>query len=291
MRRPLYAIGDVHGDADRLVKILTAHNIVDISSGKLHWKKRDIIVILMGDVIDAKSRVNEFGDMAFQGSVSDMWVLEFLKLAARQASTCGSSLYVLFGNHELMNFRGDFRFASPYHVRDPSSRHKYFREGDGYDAFTSIFLTSVTYNRVLYSHAGVPLKITEGQKHMLNRKVNGDLLAMDSKSSDLEDLVSHRDYFHPADESRSSLVERLLADRSLDRMVVGHNYTRGQGVVSDFNGRVVFSDVGISKAFSPAATKPCVQVVYDRGDGHLSVLEVDGKTKPIPTRKPESTHG
>lgn len=293
MRRPLYAIGDVHGDADRLIKIMTAHDLIDIASGTVRWKKRGVIVIMMGDVTDAKSRINEFGDTAFQGSLSDMWIVEFLKTAAREARKCDSELYALFGNHELMNYRGDFRYASPYHVRDPKSRLKYFKEGDGYDALTSIFLTSVTYNRNHYSHAGIPLGVTDTQNTMLNKRVNAKLLAMDSGAgkSDLEDLVSHRDYFHPADPDRTERVKHLLDTRSIDRMVVGHNYTGGQGIVSDFDGRIVFSDVGISKAFSPAATKLSVQVVYDRGDGDLVALDIDGKERNIPLRAPDRTLG
>ena len=284
--RPCYAIGDVHGDADRLIKVLSAHGLVDVSLGKVRWLKHDVVVILMGDITDAKSRLDENGDALFRGSLSDMWIVEFVRLAAQEAVKVNSVMYALLGNHELMNFRGDFRFASPHHVRDPPSRHAYFREGNGFDALTTVFLTSVTYNRNNYSHAGVPLEANAMQAKMADKKVNADLLAMDEHSKDLEDLVSHRDYYESdASGEVQARLRELLNRRKLDRLVVGHNYTHGQGVVSDFGGRVVFTDVGISKAFAPTASKASMQVLYDPGDGQLCVLNLDGSVQPIPQRQ------
>ena len=284
--RPLYAIGDVHGDADRLIKILSAHGLVDVSAGRVRWLKRDVVVILMGDITDAKSRQDERGDTLFRGSLSDMWIVEFVKLAAQEAVKVGSAMYALFGNHELMNFRGDFRFASPHHVRDSPSRHMYFREGAGYDALTSVFLTSVTYNRNNYSHAGIPLDVNEMQSKMIDKKVNADLLAMDEHSKDLEELVSHRDYYESDRGGQTDArLDNLLRERGLNRLVVGHNYTHGQGIVSDYGGRVVFTDVGISKAFVQTASNLSMQVLYDPGDGNLSALNLDGSVRPIPQRQ------
>jgi cleavage and polyadenylation specificity factor subunit 3 len=282
----LYAIGDVHGDAERLIKVMSAHGLVDVTAGNVRWTRPNVVVILMGDITDAKSRLDDRGDSAFQGSLSDLWIVEFVKLAASEATKVGSELFVLLGNHELMNYRGDFRYASPHHVRDPASRRAYFREGgSGYDALTSIFVTSITYNRNNYSHAGIPLGANAMQTKMVDKRVNGALLATDERTKDLEEFVSHRDYFES--DRTGTITARLgpvLARHAIDRMVVGHNYTHGEGIVSDYGGQVVFTDVGLSKAFAPTVSVSCTQIAYDPGDGHLCALNMDGSTRPIAER-------
>ena len=281
--RPLYAIGDVHGDAERLVKLMVVHGLIDVSEGRVKWLKPGVIVLLMGDVSDAKSRVSEFGDMLFQGSLSDMWIFEFLKTAQAEAEKVGSCLYSLIGNHELLNVKGDFRFASPYHARDAEKRKQYFSAGRGFSVLTSMFLTSMTYNGIHYSHAGIPLQPSAGQKQIIGKKVSAALL-QEPRMSHLEGLISHRDYFEPATAHTEKAVATLLLRRGLKKMVIGHNFTDGKGIVHGYGGRVVYIDVGISKAFSPKASAQSSQILYDPGDGDLQVLNLDGSLKPIPSR-------
>jgi len=287
--RPVYAIGDVHGDAERLMKVLSAHGLVDVSAGRVCWTQPNVDVVLMGDVTDAKSRNGDDGDALFEGSFSDLWILEFVRLAAEEAKKVNSTLVVLLGNHELMNYRGDFRYASPHHARNLRSRLEYFQKGAGYRALTSVFVTTVTYNGVIYAHAGIPIDPTPTQLKLLDKRVNADLLGLDDVSKDLEDLVSHRDYFAPGDANDAAdtgrRLARILDARGVKRMVVGHNYTHGSGVVSDYGGRLVFSDVGISKAFAPNISAACMQIVYDPGDGALRAMQLDGTTRPIPPRR------
>lgn len=293
--RPMYVIGDVHGDAERLIKIMQNHELIEISSDSLCWTKRGVIVLLMGDVLDAKSRVGD--DSSFRGSMSDMWIMEFLSLCGSEAAKHGSSLYVLLGNHELMNFRGDFRYVSPEHMpggaidRNPE-REKYFRSGRGYDILVSgLFLTSIVYNGNHYSHAGIPLEASPLQSKLLDKKVTAEVLKLDALSPELESLVSHRDYYR----SDSSATERtrttshiatiLRSHGGVHRMVVGHNFTNGQGIVSDWQGQVVFTDVGISKAFTPQASLATSQVLYDPGDGSLVALNMNGTMQQISQRR------
>lgn len=295
-KRPMYVIGDVHGDAQRLIEIMQGHSLIDISADKLCWKKPGVIVLLMGDVLDAKSRVGD--DESFSGTLSDMWILEFLGVCAAEASKRNSSLFVLFGNHELMNFRGDFRYVSPSHApqtRDQSDnpeRKRYFRSGRGYEMLVSgMFLTSIVYNGNHYSHAGIPLDLTNLQSRLLDKKVTPEVLELDAVSPDLEHLVSHRDYYetspHPADDAHmTSRIASVLRSRgNIRRMVVGHNFTNGQGIVSDWNGLVVFTDVGISRAFTPMTSLAATQVLYDPGDGQLVALTLAGTTENIGQRQ------
>jgi hypothetical protein len=285
MSRPLYAIGDIHGDAARLVAILTKHGLIDTSAGSVKWAKPGVIVLLMGDVVDAKSRSGEFGDMIFQGSLSDMWILEFLVTASQEADKMGSSVLALLGNHELMNCRGHFDWVSPHHVPSVAMRRAYFMPGGGgYKALCTLFHTSVTYNGNHYSHAGIPLEASSAQKRMLGKRVTPALLDM-QEDPDLENLLSHRDYLAESTKSSSYAADIVCKRNMLTSMVIGHNFTGGEGIVSDYGGRVIYTDVGHSRAFTLTSSPQTCEIVFDDGSGSLQVLRADGSLSPIPVRQ------
>lgn len=282
MPRALYAIGDVHGDASRLVGLLQAHGLLSFGQGSIQWCKPDVIVLLMGDLLDAKSRHGEFGDMCFENTLSDMWIIEFLRTAASEASKQNSVVMCLLGNHELLNLNGNFAYASPHHCKDVQKRIAYFTNGGGRAAFSELFLTSITYNGVLYSHAGIPLRATETQLKLLNKRVTDSLLKLADKQ-DLEDLVSHRDYYPMSAPESTFEAQTVCRRHNVKKMVIGHNYT-GQGVVQDYGGAVVYTDVGISKAFTITPTTACQQILFDPGNGDLQVLNPDLSVQEIPAR-------
>lgn len=282
MQRPLYAIGDVHGDAARLLKIMQMHGLVDVSDDTVKWTKPNVIVLLMGDVLDARSRHGEFGDMLFRDSLSDLWILEFMQVAAEKARAMGSTFLALIGNHELMNLRGDFSYASPHHVKNIASRRRYFAEGGGgREVIQNLFHTSVTYNRNHYSHAGIPMNTEQGHARLWGKRASAALLALASDRH-LVDLVSHRDYAPVAEHGDATFKVAMMCRRhDLRSMVIGHNYTNGNGVYSSYGGRVVYTDTGISRAFTVNDSAKAIEIVYDPGDGELCVLKPDGSRAPI----------
>ena len=255
---------------------------MDLTGNVVKWKRPNVIVMLLGDVVDAKSRHGEFGDMVFRDSLSDMWILEFLKVAATQAETMGSTLVAILGNHELMNFKGEMSYASPHHVKHPQARREYFAEGGGRNALETLFHTSFTYNGNHYSHAGIPLDESVVQKKLQGKRVSSALLAL-ANNPHLEDLVSHRDYLtRNVSNEVAAKVGDVCREHRVRRMVIGHNYTDGAGVVSSYGGRVVYADTGISKAFTPNADPKIYEIVHDPGDGVLCLLTPGGTKRAIP---------
>jgi hypothetical protein len=238
----MYILGDVHGDADRLIKILARHDIISTEGGKFRWVMPNVVVLLMGDVLDARSRLGEHGDMAFQGTLSDLWILEFLKLARREAARMNSDVLAIIGNHELLNIAHEFRWVSPHHVSNRERRVEYFSPGGGgHDAITTLFHTSIRYNGNLYMHAGLPLAPSAVQKRLLDKRVSPVMLRL-VEGDELEHLLSHRDYelkLCAPSKADTYAVKKLLRTNGASRMVIGHNYTRGQGVTSAYDGYVV----------------------------------------------------
>jgi hypothetical protein len=281
--RPLYAIGDVHGDVERLLKLLVAHDIISTSEETFEWKKRDIVVLLMGDVIDARALSGGLGDLAFQGSTSDLWLLEFLMVVSEKATQMGSCVYALMGEHEVRNVKRDFDGVSPYHVCDVEARARYFGPGgNGARALSSIFLTSIIYNGVVYAHAGLPLNMTDAQKSLVNKRVSAQMLTDQGHLEALAQLVSHNDFGRDPSADEQETLETMLRRRGATRMVVGHYFTRGHGVFAGWGGRVVYTDVGISKAYMPSATEGSSTILFDDGSGDLRALDLSGQVRKIP---------
>jgi hypothetical protein len=94
----VYAIGDVHGDCDRLVTLLIGAKIVESdpsSPGKVRWSAGKSVLVFTGDIIDKGPKGPE--------------VITLLRSLREQAAHAGGRVVVLAGNHEV-----DF-------LRDPGS--------------------------------------------------------------------------------------------------------------------------------------------------------------------------
>jgi hypothetical protein len=88
-REDIYALGDVHGDYDRLVALLKAGNII---AGKpprpedIEWKAGKAILVCTGDVIDR-------GDESLK-------VIALFRALLSAAAKAGGRVVVTMGNHE-----------------------------------------------------------------------------------------------------------------------------------------------------------------------------------------------
>ena len=115
-------IGDIHGDLKRLKNILLNENII---TKNLEWIKENIIVIQLGDQIDSANR-NKFIDE--WEVIKDIEVLNFTNLLSKLAKTKNSLFISIIGNHELMNFLGDFSYVSNnslYSEREKNFKKRY----------------------------------------------------------------------------------------------------------------------------------------------------------------------
>ena len=94
----IFAVGDVHGEYEPLIKLLKNAHIVD---EKLNWNFNKGHLIFMGDVLDR-------GDK----STETLWLIYKLE---QQANKDGGRVHFLLGNHEVMAFFNDKRYlASKY---------------------------------------------------------------------------------------------------------------------------------------------------------------------------------
>src|SRR5215207_8488185 len=86
------AIGDIHGDFDAFLGLLTHVGLID---GERRWNGRDITLVQTGDYMDRGPKVRP--------------LLDYLMTLEAQAEAGGGRAIVLMGNHEASNAIGVLR--------------------------------------------------------------------------------------------------------------------------------------------------------------------------------------
>lgn len=87
--KTLYALGDVHGDYDRVVQLLAATRLIDAipaSPASAHWAGGRAVLVCTGDLIDKYDHA--------------IAVIELLTVLQQQAAAKGGVVIVTLGNHE-----------------------------------------------------------------------------------------------------------------------------------------------------------------------------------------------
>ena len=92
----IVAVGDLHGDYDQYIKVLTTNGLVDEA---LRWAGGKTHFVQLGDVVD-------------RGPDSNKIIRHLMKLE-KEAKKKGGRVHVLIGNHEVMNVQGDLRYVHP----------------------------------------------------------------------------------------------------------------------------------------------------------------------------------
>jgi len=292
------AIGDVHGDLDRFVDVLSMAGLVDDNQ---KWS---------GD----KAQLVQLGDVTDRGSKSPM-VIDLLMRLDREARQAKGRVWCLIGNHEAMRMQGDLRYVAPaeYEVfrtkNSEQEREKYFQrelahsqaQGDasqradlalgyrqrwekehplGQAELLRAFSPAGLYGKwilqqraalkladTLFIHGGISAKYSEWSESRFNERVRQDIILPlspapeENVTQDPQGPLWHRGLAQDTEESLAPFVEQLLERHKVKRIIVGHTPTK-TGVVSRLHGKVILADVGLSQYYG--ARRACV--VLERGE-------------------------
>ena len=107
----IISIGDIHGDFEALLTALYKSKVINKNG---HWIGKNTVVIQVGDFVDRGGR----GHMSepTQDNEEELHILQYMNYLHKKASKVGGGVYMLIGNHELMNILGDFRYADTGHI-------------------------------------------------------------------------------------------------------------------------------------------------------------------------------
>jgi len=276
----IVAVGDVHGDYDRLSTLLRDAGVID---KKQKWIARKTHLVQTGDLLD-------------RGPDSRK-VMDLLMRLEGQAEKAGGRVHVLLGNHETMNLFGDLRYVSEgeYEAfRTPRSeevRDAYFEKyvlpaqeekgaaGDekqlrakwyaehplGWVEHRFAFGPNGTYGKwlrqknavvrigdILFLHGGISPKYSGWTIRQLNEKVRAELadfaLLENGVVTDSAGPLWYRGLAEAPEAESAQAVDDLLSRFQVKHLVIGHTPTKG-AILPRFEGKVILIDVGLSQAY------------------------------------------
>lgn len=260
-RRPpadrIVAIGDLHGDLRATRDTLRLAGALGADG---HWAGGKLVVVQTGDQLDR-------GD-------DEPEILELLGRLTAEATAAGGALYVLNGNHEVMNVQGDFRYVTPDGFRDfeatPSAglhereiqsyppakrgRANAFLSGEGVAKQLAEHPIVLQVGDNVFVHGGLLERHVRRGLGRINQEVQiwmrapnaeaAPKVATDEQSPLWLRLYSEGTPSAGACQEATNVLNLLSAKR----LIVGHT-VQPQGINSACQGKVWRIDVGLSRAY------------------------------------------
>jgi hypothetical protein len=267
----LYAIGDIHGDTKAMLRALDETGLTDeYGTYKPTGDNDSRCVVIVGDVVDGKRGENYH----VSDDNDDLDII--LYLLRLQQTICsakyGDRLQILAGNHELMNFQGNFAYSANMCVLKQDRRLVFSRDSQLAHMYAKFIPLICIVNGVCFSHASLDYSELTKLKATgcalvteINRLWSDWLVSTDSKIDPvLKELLWSRSHTELPKVGGGSVCEATVVNalRCLGarKMVCGH-MTQGE-ISSKCGGLVYLVDTAMSEAFG-------------KGVRPLAVLEVD----------------
>lgn len=249
----IFCLGDVHGDMASMIDTLVDNGVLD---QRARWAAGGATLIQMGDMLDGEAR----NVPQFTGG-HDVDVLRFLAELRVQARASGGDVRCLYGNHEIMNMVGIYTYVRE---EDMEGREEMFTPGGEAATLLADLCTPVIIkNNILFCHAGLHPDVFESVatsraalRSALCRAPQNDLVSGD-------DGITMTRYYYEDEGQDYARVSAMLDRLGCDRMVIGHNCVSDH-ITTRCRGRVVLTDVGISRAFR---TTPATCMLRIDADG------------------------
>eukprot|EP00249_Psilotum_nudum_P009563 c22014_g1_i1 orf=758-1981(-) len=108
----LLAIGDIHGDLGKAREALKIAGVIDDLD---RWVGGSTVVVQVGDLLDRWGQ--------------EMKVIYLFEKLRREARRAGGDVFVMNGNHEIMNVEGDFRYATAEALQEFQNWGRWFALG------------------------------------------------------------------------------------------------------------------------------------------------------------------
>ena len=276
----IVAIGDIHGDYERFLKLLQDAGLIN---AKRKW-------------IGGKAHLVQTGDVVDRGPQSRK-VMDLLIRLERQARKAKGHVHALIGNHEAMNIYGDLRYVSPeeyaaFQDRESENRRKIFydrhierlrdsppleslppfdpsyqREWESrhplgffehrfevgpngrYGKWIRGHNTVIRINDTNFLHGGISPKYAGHSLRLINDRVREELEDFSKLEAgivtDMEGPLWYRGLAQDSEEEVEPSLDAILTRHGVKTIVMGHTVTWG-AVMPRLGARVVLIDVGLS---------------------------------------------
>ena len=254
----LVAISDIEGNFNAFAGFLFANKIIDKNH---NWIYDNGHLVLVGDFVDRGKNVTQV-----------LWLIYKLE---RQAKKNGGDVHFILGNHEVLNFQGDYRYTQGKYVK---AAQEISGESDATNAIRYMYSDTTelgkwmnTKNYVeklggyIFIHGGLSKEILEYELSIddINNKMhesnNDKFIKRDSVSRFLYGskgpiwyrglVIDRRNY----KKETAQELEEVLSFYNAEKVVIGHTFVKD--ISKGFQGKVIMLDVPHGKKKFSGRTK------------------------------------
>ncbi|ORX80241.1 Metallo-dependent phosphatase [Anaeromyces robustus] len=251
----IVAVGDIHGDYDRLVSILRHAKLID---RKNNWIGTDSILVQIGDLTDRGFDFKE--------------VIDLLMKLREQARKRGGIVYMLLGNHEINDMQGsyygipksDFDKFGGYLEREKALS----KEGKYGELLRNDMNVTMIIDDNIFVHAALKYKyaqmgieeINKRAKDILYNAPSFDVLLNDYYEKNMthplyadpifdqnDGILWSRFYIDAPEEEICEDVEKVLKLTKAKRIIVGHNIQEYGKINTKCQDKLILIDIALSK--------------------------------------------
>jgi len=232
----IFAIGDIHGEFDILIKILQGNGIID---QEFSWKFEEGHLVFCGDVFDRGSKVTEC-----------LWLIYHLE---QQAEIAGGKVHYLWGNHEIMSLVGDHRYLHQKYDLVSINFLSDYKDFYAKDSLIGCWIRqkniAVRINDYLFVHAGLDpnldLSIADinkkGREEINKNDFSPFLMAPDSPLW----YRGYMQYWEGVNKATQSDIDLLLDKFQVKQLIFAH--TEVKELTPLFNNKLIAIDVPLKK--------------------------------------------
>lgn len=284
----IIAIGDIHGDFEKLLESLKLANLIPDNTTRktknVHWLGGETIVVQLGDQVDS-CRYDRYSlkPCSAKGATKndkgdDVKILRFMTKLHKKATQEGGAIYSIMGNHELMNVDGNMDYVSYENIKAFDKEGEEYQKYINPQKFSSSmearkwafspgnpianFLgctrqAGLIIGRNLFVHAGILPHIADRYKiEDLNSILTLYLWKKLKSPEKYSDVLSHqsqspfwnRSFAKAKGDQCNSLTQPLLETYNVNRLIVGHTPSLN-GISQNCGDKVILADYGSSRAF------------------------------------------
>jgi hypothetical protein len=248
----IVAVGDVHGDYDKMVKCLKANGVIDDDN---KWTGGMTHLVQVGDILgkgpDSKKAMDLLSDLK------------------QQAKNAGGAVHALTGNNEAAVLRGDYKNLDRTEL-EPYGGMEALKKAMTADGEYGKWLRSqnavIKINDILFVHGGISPRYAAMSLQAINKDVTESL---GRNAEDDKEWPLVYSGWATGDESRvKKLLEPVFKNYGIRHIVKGHNVTNSQVIELKADGALIMIDVGMSKtavSSSGLGNGPAMSLLIENG--------------------------